>query len=749
MVIRFFIILFAFSTLSAGAQTRLEVVDNEKNGLPNAHITYSSIDKKFSNTILSDLDGIAIIPASFTSKNNRFLLSITYVGFVSIDSDTVNVKESIRIKMKEDLVSLDQVVVTGQYSPNDPDKAVHKISIISSEKIEAMAAVNLTDVLVNELNMNISQDNILGSQVSLQGLGEENVKILIDGVPMIGRSAGNIDLNQINMENIERIEVVEGPMSVNYGTNALAGAINLITKKGSAQKWNAGVHAYTESVGKYNLTGNINFSEGPHSVGVSGGRNYFDGWNPGDEAWSNNDPIADSTRFQQWKPKMQYLANFQYAYQLKDWNIRYKGDYFNEKITNRGYPNYYQFAFDDYYYTNRLDNSLFVDGSFSKNFKGNFIGAYNIFNRRKNTYISDLTTLSQTVPEDPGLQDTTQFNQGTFRGSVANVNPTKNINYEVGYDINLEEGYGKRIEDGRQTQNDYALFASAEYRPWVNTVFRPGLRIAYNSNFQSPIIPSINVKQDIGKVALRASYALGFRAPSLKEQYLYFFDTNHQIKGNPDLKPENSDNFSLSAKYTTLHNNALYKIELAGFYNYVENLIDLLNVNGSELYTYINVDIYKTMGLSGNFRVDVSSFKLSVGGSYIGRYNQFQNDEINQEFTWTPEVQFNIGYVFQEIGLTAALFLKYQGMLPTFQPDENDFIEQVYVDDYTWADFTLTQLFWKKQINLSAGVKNLFNVESVQSGVNTGGTHTVSGARPVGMGRSYFVSLRYNFKSKN
>ena len=84
-----------------------------------------------------------------------------------------------------------------------------------------------------------------------------------------------------------------------------------------------------------------------------------------------------------------------------------------------------------------------------------------------------------------------------------------------------------------------------------------------------------------------------------------------------------------------------------------------------------------------------------------------------------------------------------------FQPDENDFIQQVYIDAYTWADFTVTKLLWKKQIKLSAGVKNLFGVESVNSGVTTGGAHTVSGSRPVGMGRSFFVSLKYTFKSKN
>ncbi|MEL6132646.1 MAG: TonB-dependent receptor plug domain-containing protein, partial [Bacteroidota bacterium] len=125
--------------------------------------------------------------------------------------------------------AVDSVVITGQYTPQSLDQAIHPIRTISAEKIERMAAVNLGDVLENELNIRLSQDNILGQSLSIQGLSGENVKILIDGVPVIGRQNGNIDLGQLNLLGIERIEVVEGPLSVNYGTQALAGTINLIT----------------------------------------------------------------------------------------------------------------------------------------------------------------------------------------------------------------------------------------------------------------------------------------------------------------------------------------------------------------------------------------------------------------------------------------------------------------------------------------------------------------------------------------
>ena len=92
----------------------------------------------------------------------------------------------------------------------------------------------MQDALNNELNIRFSQDLATGgSDITMMGLKGQNVKILIDGLPMVGRqgTSNEIDINQIDINSIERIEIVEGPMSVVYGADALAGVINIITKK--------------------------------------------------------------------------------------------------------------------------------------------------------------------------------------------------------------------------------------------------------------------------------------------------------------------------------------------------------------------------------------------------------------------------------------------------------------------------------------------------------------------------------------
>src|SRR5690606_15439239 len=179
-------------------------------------------------------------------------VEVSYIGFVKL-TQTVYPNTNVTFRLKEDVVSLNSFVVTGQYAENNPEKAVQKITIIDQEKINKMAAVNLTDVLENETNIRLSQDGVLGSSMSVQGMSGENVKILIDGLPVIGRLDGSIDISQINLNDVERIEIVEGPMSVNYGTNALAGVVNIITKKGGKDKAGIKLNTFYENIGTYNI----------------------------------------------------------------------------------------------------------------------------------------------------------------------------------------------------------------------------------------------------------------------------------------------------------------------------------------------------------------------------------------------------------------------------------------------------------------------------------------------------------------
>ena len=111
---------------------------------------------------------------------------------------------------------INEVVVTGQINELYIKKSVHKIRVIDSKIINSGLYQNLANIIEKELNIKLSEDNLLGSSLSIQGISGQNVKILIDNIPVIGRLNGNIDISQISLNNIEKIEIVEGPLSTYF-----------------------------------------------------------------------------------------------------------------------------------------------------------------------------------------------------------------------------------------------------------------------------------------------------------------------------------------------------------------------------------------------------------------------------------------------------------------------------------------------------------------------------------------------------
>lgn len=648
--------------------------------------------------------------------------------------------------------TIGEVVVTGQYASGTVEKAVQRIRVIDRRKMDAMGAQNLRDVLMNEMNIRLSQDNVLGSSLSVQGITGQNVKILVDGVPVIGRQDGNIDLTQLNLHNIERIEVIEGPMSVSYGTDALAGTINLITRKAGAHSWEAGLASYAESIGNYNLNGRLAFSRRKHSLSLTGGRNLFDGW-------KQEDPVlvgfaaapADRNRIQDWKPKTQYLAGLQYAFLFNAaTTLTYKGDYFKETILNRGLPDYYgENALDDYYRTYRFDHALYLNSSLAKHRNIRVQAAFNDYKRVKNTYNKDLTTLGEELSQADGSQDTSRFRLFSSRGSFGTARPEAKINYEVGYDVNIETATGARIEEGSQAIGDYAAFASAEYRPLESLTIRPGLRYAYNTDYPAPLVPSVHIRYKLKEVTMRASWARGFRSPTLKELYFDFHDSNHDIDGNKDLKAEYSDNFNVAVQYAGRSGGVGYRLEAVAFYNDIRDRIDLAAVSGTQ-YSYVNIGRYRSRGVQLNADLNVSRFRATAGVSYLGRLNALSGESNVPEYSYSPEVRGSVTYDIRPLDLSVSVFFKYTGRTPGYGLNDSGAVIATSVAAFSMADCTISRFFFDKRLNIGVGCKNIFDVRRItQTAAADGTAHSGSGTSiPYSTGRSYFLRADFNLKGK-
>lgn len=744
--LRLFVLIYTFFfAFPSFGQQEIEVISSENN----EPIPFARVDVFANKTLIfnvrTDDRGVFRIPFSKLQGNKPLLIRITAYGF-EIFEDTLHTLPSSRCPLNPLVKAVDEVVVTGQLASTSSENAIQKIRVIDRKIIEAKGAVNLKDVLQNEMNIRISQDQILGSGMSLQGMSSENVKILIDGVPIIGRLDGNIDLSQINLANIERIEIVEGPSSVSYGTNALAGTINLITKKNPKPGKEFQLNSYYETVGNYNVDGRFSLNYKKHRFSISGGRNFFDGWKAGDPFLEfPQKKIADSTRFKSWKPKEQFQAEIQYSYQFKRTLISPFASFFFEEMTNRGYPRapHQITAFDDYYRTFRNNQGIQFVRFLNEKYKIQGVVAHNYFERKKNTFLKDLTNLESQLSPNDSDQDTSVFRTWMSRATFSKSRAEAKLNYEVGYDVNLDIAKGKRIESGKKEMQDYALFSTFEWNLRKNFIIRPAVRVAYNSVYKASIIPSINTKWKVKHSNFRMSYARGFRAPSLKELYMDFVDVNHNIIGNSNLKAEKSHhvqgwwNLQLNedSKWTK-------NLEVNGFYQFVNQKISMAQDVSELNYSYFNLDEFESTGAQFRFEIKNEFVHSNLGFNLNGTRSSYTT----RDFAFTPEFVGNISYLWKKPALNFSLFYKYTGRVQSYLKQEDGAIFTFRQASYSMLDFNLQRFFWKKRISIALGGKNMLNVTTIATSAVATGAHTASGnATPIGWGRSFYVRISFTF----
>ncbi|MBX2972254.1 MAG: TonB-dependent receptor [Flavobacteriales bacterium] len=742
------LLLPACFTIPALAQLPVVVTDADDRPVPYAHIAWGLGNAPVAGgMVVMDAGGRGVLPVEQAMAVNGIVVRVSFVGFTTIN-DTIQWGPEVRFKLVPASFGLPEFVVTGQYAPASPDKAVHRVRVLDATQLQRMAATNLGDALRNELNIRLSQDNMLGTSLTMQGLGGQNVKLLVDGVPVIGRQDGDIDLAQIDLNGVERVEIVEGPLSVNYGTNALAGTINLITRRGGGRPATLKASAYAEHIGRLNtsITGTRRW--GRNEVLLTAGRNFFAGWDPRQTGFVDLAPaLADTSRFQQWKPREQYTGRLSYRRTGERWDIGYKAEGMHDVITNRGRPRvpYYETAFDERYTTIRIDNAITAERRFAPGLKANALVAHNRYTRLSNLWYRDLTTLSEQLVDDPSEQDTSGFTLTNVRATFVQAKDSARVSFEAGMDLNLETGSGARIGDGREEIGDYAAFASAEYRPVRSLTLRPGLRYAYNTRYGAPVVPSFNLRWQMSDgFTLRASYASGFRAPSLKELYMLFVDVNHDIVGNSDLDAERSHNFSSALAYRHAKDKGVYTSEISLFHNTVNDLIMLAQVDGTR-YSYVNIGEYRTLGGSVGAGWDNGHWVISCGAAVTGRHDDLAA-ATNSPYLFNSELRASLTKQWLRKGWSGSVFWKWQDRLPNYVVLSDGTVGRSFISAFHMADASLTKRIWGSRIGITGGCKNLFNVTNL-SGAVSGGAHGGGGASiPMSTGRLAFLRIELDLK---
>lgn len=648
-------------------------------------------------------------------------------------------QQEIEIVLTPKIQFLSEYVVTGQSVSVKPSNAMSIIKTIPSVVIKAQGAVTLNDVLANQLNMNISEDGVLGSKIRMMGLGGDKVKILIDGMPLNGRENGNIDLSQISLSNTERIEIVQGPMSVVYGSDALGGVINIISKKQN-DVFKAEVNTFYESVGKYNINALLTKSFKKHKFTFSGGRNFFEGWH-----YLDTSAVKRNLLF---KPKEQYVAGFYYGYTTASGiNIKFASDNVLEKISNRGTAFIYPFkayADDEHYHNYRSINRLQLDGKWSETVSWQAMTGLSYYHRTRNRYRKDLVTLQENLTSGRGDQDTSTFWEMNARGNL--MKKIYGTELTLGYDLNSQFGESKKIPVGQKNMQEIAGFTSFKFPLFYeNLSAMLGLRIAKNSIYSSPIIPTINLMyQPKKQLSFRASYAKGFRAPSLKELYLDFVDQNHDVAGNEQLRAEKADHFQGSMSFMFWEKNGDYlQILTTAIYNNLNDAIGLVKVdpnNANDIrYKYFNINKQQNFVQSAELEGQLRTLHFKVGYAL----NHFLSTSTYSDFN-TNELASTLMYYWGKPKVNISLFHKFIGAQPFLIPTiEGDAVFNGRQKEYQLFDASFQRKWLKDKLDITIGLKNIFDVRNLSTtGVAISSAHGSDGNTNF-LPRRAFFAIRY------
>jgi outer membrane receptor for ferrienterochelin and colicins len=684
---------------------------------------------------------------------------------------------------------LSEVVVTGQLEPQSIKKSVFNVRVISKEDIKQLAANNLADVLNQYLNITIRNSGSDGrSTVSMFGLDSQYFKILIDNIPLVSDTGmgTNVDLTQVNLDDVERIEIIEGSMGVTHGANAVSGILNIITKKGGGYRWQISTTVQEETVGNeyalFNKGRHIQSAKIAHNfnenwfVNIGGNRNDFAGFY--DNMKGKDYSMNNGLRGYKWLPKDQLVGNGLLGYQKGNFKIFYKFDYYGEDVhfynpilipqDNYPFPETY-YANDKRFITNRFYHHLNSNGKLFSKLNYNV----SLSHQKQERDLERFNYQMETGKEFDNNRQTYQSKEVFYStGTLSNFFNSKKVDFQLGYEITNENGFydatagtfkddQQQLKDIRKRLENYDIFTVAEVNLTDKFSIRPGLRYSIQSNFDNQYASSLGLRY-IFKQGLetRASMGKSYRTPNFDELYTYFVDSNHNVQGNPDLVPENSTSYELSFKRSCqLRSGAQISNNVAFTFMNVDDRIDMVltQIVPSLSYRYVNINAYKMWNASTSEQYSYKNWNVKVGAALVGISRKLDLAALklttDDKYLYSFQLNSSISYNIPKWNTLVALYYKYNGQQQQFVAGtDTDGSAKFFLNEikpYSWMDASVRKLFFKNQFEVMVGARNLFNITDVQSvrngGGSTGGAHgSTSSDLMLGYGRSYFIKLTYN-----
>lgn len=675
--------------------------------------------------------------------------------------------------------TLDEVVITATRTERKLGNVAVPVRIISQKTIQQAGSLRLKDILQEQAGLYIT--NGFGAGVQMQGLNPDYTLLLIDGEPLVGRTAGVLDLNRLTVGNIKKIEIVKGPSSSLYGSEAMAGVINIITDRSFKKNFGAGLRygfgnpddGWVLPAGKNtfkNIDINLNGSTTINKLGLQFSSNVFYL-----DAISFRPFSSDRIPQPIWRLTNQLQINYPFSARTKfNISIRHAYDHIKQEFTvsnNGSVTNSYG---------REANHDVNINPVLTHQFSNKVKSALRLYT----SLYSGSQRLNFKEKPDSGYVD--EFKQHFYRAENQTDISWNKMTVTLGAGYIIDEARSTRYDNINSNKQNTVLygFVQQEWKPSDKIIMIAGLRYDDNKLFAAAFSPKLALRYKVtSKILLNASIGGGFKAPDFRQLYLNFTNNaagGYSVFGSIDavkiiselerigqvaeikedfyrlkkLKPEFSTGINVGGSY--FHSDKL-SFNLNLFRNDIEELIDVRQVatktNGGQIFSYINIknaytqggeaeinwQPFKQLKISSGYQLLLTADKAELssvkgGKEYTRDANGFSRVLNRHEYAGLPnrsKHMANLKFVYetQQDFFATARFI-YRSQWAVANSDGN----AVYNSNDEFATgFMLVNISAGKKlkngIRLQAGMDNVFNYQDINYLPNLQGRMIYIGAQ--------------------
>ena len=544
---------------------------------------------------------------------------------------------------------LDEVIVTATRTARQLSSLPLPVTLVGKKQIIKSGTVRLNEILNEQTGIITVTDESGFQGVQIQGIASDYILILIDGVPLVGRSAGNFDLSRLTVGNIKQIEVVKGPSSSLYGSEALGGVINIITEKPEKQDFSGNASYRIGSFSQQDM--NLDLKQGFKKFRYGFFANRFS---------SNGYDLNEDAEGQTVNPYTNYTLNGRLYYDINDKLSLFTSGRFYNQVQDAG------FTVDSIQYEgDTKEREWNAHARLDHKWTPALNMAYELY------YTNYVATELLADPISTDILSDSDFDQkllrpevrGSYTFNIENENRTgfQNGTLTAGAGLQLDE-LDRTYFEGKVNFTSQYLYAQYDFDPLEKLNVIAGARFDNHSEYNNQFSPKLALRYQLNpNLAIKGSVGYGFKAPDFRQLYFDFTNSavGYTVLGynvaldklqeleeqdqildvvvtedelSQPLEAESSIGYNLSL--TLKH--GVGNTEVNFFRNDFKNLIDTRIIarktNGQNVFSYMNFDEIYTTGFEINSAYKLTdNLNISAGYQLLYAFDKQRRQDVKND----------------------------------------------------------------------------------------------------------------------